>query len=1449
MFSSWLILQRPVVQTYLTQKIAGYLSEKYHTTISIKGVSVAFFNKIVLEDVLVEDQKKDSMLFVKELYASVDSFSIKKNFISIDKLKLDQAHLFISVDSAGNANYQFLADAFKSNTPDTIQSSSDFNLKLNHFEFGYARIHYAYVDSIGSHTINLDKISLGVSDLKVQDDKTAFLVDEFQFNDQKDFELQEFTGNFEVTNDSVNVRKLHIKTSNSEIAEAELKVDKSKIGREMNMSKLKVNLDLKKSFISLKDIGIAVPQLKGMDENIQVSGQLSGTLADLKGKNIEFSLGKNTRLTFDIYLNGLPDLANTYLHIDLKQSFADLGELAQVKLPDNFPLKQIYIPEVLVQAGLIEYDGNFTGFLSDFVAYGTLRSKWGVLSTDLSFVPGKGDELKIDGRLKTVNFKLGELAQSRLLDQITFNGNISGLLDKVTNDFNASVSGKIDSVDVNDYQYRDIQLNGNIQKNRFNGSLLANDPNLKFRFDGEFNLNKPLPDFNFKMNVEKANLKALNLIHNFKKSDVSFDLDANFTGSNIDNLAGTIHFKNGNYLNENGLLDFSNFDLKTFNENEPVLQVRSDFLDADIRGHYQLHNLYSSIQQVISHFLPSAGLSVTSQKMLNNFDFKLQLKDINRLTQVFMPELRMKPAEIIGSINSDKNTLVLNGVFPEIQYKNSIFQKYTLNVDGGSKLNVRNKVEEISIGEQFKIYNFSIISEAADDVMDSKLAWNNYGSVTYSGSMNTSTRFFKQKNYPHVEVTINPTRLFLADSLWQINSSIVSIDSSVVKINNLKLSNKRQSITIDGVIDQIEDHKLNFSFDKMDLNSLNRIIAGDLELKGELNGTLSLIDIYQQPVFLTDLKIENLGMLGENFGEAMVQSRWDREMEELNAELIVKSGQKEALRAYGIYNPEKDSLSVYTNFNKFSILILQPLMGSSFANFHGDATGKVWIHGKPDHIMHDGALYAADAGLMISDLQVNYNLNDSVRFEGDKIVFPDMLVRDDYGNSGVFSGFIQHHTFSKMIYDLTVKSKKIMVFNTTSTDNEQFYGKLFGSGTVSITGHGVTILIEGTARTEKGTDMNIWLDYESEAEEYDFLTFISHETQVKSKVQPYYYDDSDLQMRFNIEVTPEAKAQLIYNSKIGDVIRAQGSGNMQLSIDNDNNIQLFGDYTVEQGDYLFTLQNVINKRFEIQQNGTIEWNGDPYDATLNLNAVYRLKASLSDLFASDVNTDYSQRIPVLCKIALTKSVSNPDIKLDIELPTTEDRIRDEVRQYISSDEDMNKQILSLLVLGKFYTPEYLRGSYTGGSNNLVGSTASELFSNQLSNWLSKISNDFNIGFNYRPGNQLTNDEVELALSTQLFNDRVSINGNIGNNTSQRTNPNNNGLVGDADVNVKLTRNGKLQLKAYNHANNNLIYETSPYTQGVGFTYREDFDNFDELWRKVKSIFKRKTLRTDGLKVK
>ncbi|HNZ71932.1 MAG TPA: translocation/assembly module TamB domain-containing protein, partial [Prolixibacteraceae bacterium] len=310
-------------------------------------------------------------------------------------------------------------------------------------------------------------------------------------------------------------------------------------------------------------------------------------------------------------------------------------------------------------------------------------------------------------------------------------------------------------------------------------------------------------------------------------------------------------------------------------------------------------------------------------------------------------------------------------------------------------------------------------------------------------------------------------------------------------------------------------------------------------------------------------------------------------------------------------------------------------------------------------------------------------------------------------------------------------------------------------------------------------------------------------------------------------------------------------------VDKDFNIKLYGDYVIEKGDYLFTLENIINKRFTINQGGTIKWTGEPYDADINLTAVYKVKTSLYDLFPeSSTDMDLVRRMPVDCVISLSESLMQPKINFKIELPTAEQSIQDQVKQIIVTEEDVNKQMLSLLMLGRFYTPEIYAGKTTtvAGSEivtNTASTTASELLSNQLSNWLSQISDQVDIGVNYRPGvtdgvKEISNDQIELALSTQVFNDRVTIDGNIGNNSNPSAN-NSGEFIGEFDIKVKLTNDGRLQLKVYNHSNDGILNEEEPYTQGIGLSYREEFNTLKDLFRKYRNAILKKKKKKTGPK--
>ncbi len=1435
---AYLAFQTSVVQTFLVRQIANNLSERLNTRITLKSVDIRFFNEVILNEFLVEDQQQDTLFYVGRMVASIEDLSVKRKMINLSAIDMTQTKIFVSLTEANLPNYRFIFDALRSN-----KKRNNWDIICQNFLFSDTRLGYSYYKTEKPKTIDLYDIHLDVSDFILHHDSLSFNINNMSLDDRKAFHLSSLSTQLVSSNHVVKLQNLRVSTPHSAIVNADVTIDQTEMKAGKDFSFLKLDVDLKETVLDFVDVGQLVPSLRGMDLKIDLSGRVYGTIADLKAKDLQMNIGQNTRLVCDFYSNGLPNLDQTYISLDLKNSTADFNDLSQIKLPHSSEADYLVFSPLLHDAGIIHYEGNFTGFLSDFVAYGTVRSNFGQIKTDLSFVPLTGNRLKVNGSLKTVNFELGEFTQMEKFEQVTFNGKVNGSFHKIKRAFDVAVEGVVDSLVFNDYKFKNLALDGTIQDKKFEGNLSIQDPNLEAGFVGKLDFNAPVPEFNFELMLESANLKALNIDHNYEKSTLSMVLNANFKGNSIDNLDGNIWVAEGQYLNEHDTLPLNSLSISTYYDDVAHLRVHSDFADAHIAGNYSFLTLFGSFKNLIHRYLPSSGIEFNEKMTMNQFNFEVMVKDMESLTKTLLPELYLGPAEIIGRFDDRKLTLDLTADIPRMEYRDLVFNGYSLSVHTNDKIELKNRLEELQLNESQSIYNLSILADAADDRLNSKLVWNNFHEETYSGELEAQIDFLKNGyDRTHIEMEVLPSRIYVSDTLWTVHPSQITIDSTRIAVNNFQISNRNQRFSLDGVVSSDESDRLILSVNELNLGHLNSLINRNIEVEGTLNGSASVFDVYERALFLSDLRINNLSFREHEIGELSIVSKWDRQSEEIQSELQIDSKNHQAFYAYGTYTPANDSIDFFASLNDLSLAILQPVLQNSFQNVRGRGTGDVWIHGNSEKILLDGDVLGLDAGLALKALQVDYYFSDTISFRSDSIVFDQIQITDYQGNKGVFDGSIRHDNFGNMDYDLTLRTSRLMAMNTTFRDNERFYGKAYAKGILEISGHGRDITLTSEATSLSGTSINISLDYEAEAKEYDFIQFLSSETQdAESTEQKVRTEKSNVKMNFDFNITPDALVQLIYNSQVGDMIRSRGTGNLQVRIDPDFNLTMFGEYRVDQGDYLFTLQNVINKKFEIASGGTIRWSGEPYDAIIDLEAIYRLKASmteLKDLFdESGEKVDYTQRIPVTCGISLTENLNNPSIAFDINFPTADDRIKDMVLQFISTEEEMNRQILSLLVLGRFYTPEYLRGSYQASNSNVVGSTASELFSNQLSNWLSQISNDFDIGVNYRPGNQMSDDEIELALSTQIFNDRVTLNGNIGNNsTTNAARSNNNNIVGDFDLNVKLTNNGKLQLKAYNRSNNNLIYETSPYTQGIGISYRENYDNFTELWHKMIRLF-------------
>lgn len=1440
--ASYILIQKPGVQTWIISKITEQLSRKSNAKISIGKVDIIFFKNIILEDVLIANPNNDTILYSQWMSAKIDSLNIKSRRISLSELGIEENIAHVVRDSSGNFNFTFILDSLR--TENSNIGNKFWKINCNKFNLGNTLFKfedeiYAIKNELFVHQFNTN-----VSKFANYEDSLHLNIDDISLKIGKSLAIESSVSEFIATKNKIIINDLNLQSQKSVINNLNFTIDFEKTDSVENKPP-EFNLELQPSTIDFSEIAQFLPELKGMNETVHFSGRIYGNINDLKGKNVILQTGLSTHTNLDFYINGLNSPETMYLFLDLKTFETTFNDISAFNLPTSIKMERIEFPESFYDAGLFQYTGNFSGFISDFVTFGTLKSSLGTISTDLSVVPQKNKNFRYSGKVSTTDFAVGDFLNVDNLGNISFNAEVNGNYDINSDAIEGLFKGDISKLEAQGYEYRNIKLDGLYTEKMFDGMVSMNDSNLQFTFLGDLNLSGELPQFDFNLQVDKILLAKLNLIENFPNSELGFTMRAKFEGDKIDNLKGAILVDDGYYKNRFG--DFSLKGMQLISvpgETSSELIFNSEYFDVEINGRYHFQDIEFAFQKNIDQFLPAFNFKVNENMEPNIFNFKINAKNLNPIAEVFLPDLHFEESFFLyGKMNSEKVDLSLEGSIPGFQYKKLWFR----NIFIGNKIVDNHYSSKFNFAEIIhengkSIYDIAIDSEIANNVLNNEIIWRGEKGSTKYSLFKTQTLFTQNTNsiYPTVNVNILPSEILINKSIWAFESFNAIIDSSTFTIKGLNLSNNNQQLSINGKVSKDSTDVLSVDVNNLDLNNVIGRIPEEKMINGLLNGTINISNLYKTPVIIADADIEGFTFKDQKVGTIVLSSFWNPVNSSVNTWLEVVNNGHKSLKANGYYIPQNGTINYTATADSLPLNLLETVIKSEFSDFSGMASGEVKLSGTPSKILLNGAVKAKNGGIKIDYTQVNYFLDDSVYFKNDTILFDNITIRDTENNTGKFNGTLVHRNFSNIKYDLKATSPNILVLKTTYGDNQIFYGNAYANCQLDIYGQGKSLYLNGIATTRPGTAVNINMEYESELEQYDFLEFINN---TDSEEETFTFGNSntgaDINLGFTIEATPDAKVQLIYNSQIGDVIRAEGEGILLFNMNKDGDISLSGNYTVLNGDYLFTLQNVINKRFTIAPGGSIVWAGDPFNATIDLQAIYSLKASLSNLLVNNEfgNDNLYMRIPVECIIHLTEELTNPNIEFIIDFPDENEGVKNRLSQFFNTDEEKNKQILSLIVLGKFYTPEYMRGQYEAQNPNMIGTTASELFSNQLSNWLSQISNNWDFGFNYRPGNSITDDELELALSTQILNDRVILNGNIGNNVNPESNSSSQ-IVGDFDIRVKLVPSGKIQFKAYNHSNNNLIYETAPYTQGIGLSFKEEYNTFGELMQKIGSIFKK-----------
>ncbi|MFO0479668.1 MAG: translocation/assembly module TamB domain-containing protein [Bacteroidota bacterium] len=1457
--SFYFMLQSPSFQTWAAQKATTYFSKKLGTKITIQKLKVSFIKNIVLQDVYIEDKHHDTLLYGNKIQLDIRDFDYSSRKLSINELKLDGIKIkILQYKKEKDLNFQFLIDYFSPS--DTIKSDSIADWKIKYGALTLTNIDFTYkiigdtskiYNTINYKNIHLTNVNGSFSDIDFKNDTIFSQINNLTANEQCGLSLKNLTTQLSISSNHLHCDKLYLKTSNSLVkGNLSFKYDDwSDYSNFINKVYIKCNLK-DSTNLNMKDVTYFAKEISGFTEFFFVKGQIEGFVNDFHGSYLDLNYGKNTNFKGDISIRGLPDIKQSFIHIDAENISTSKYDIDHFPIPPFDKPTFLKLPKEVAKLGIVKYKGKFDGFINNFFSYGTFKTDVGDLKTNIQLRDNSKTKLiEYTGSLSSSNFNLFKLISvPNFSGPIVFTSKIKGK-GLTLKDIDVLLDADVQSLTYNLYQYQKIKVNGAFKNKIFNGKLICKDVNADFDFIGSVDFNQRIPKMDFISTINNFDLLQTHFSSSKLDGKISSQILINLYGDNIDNLSGQINFDHTIYTNatKDYKLNTFNLDLDQVSDLKNI-KLNSNIFNFQLDGKYKLSTLPNAFSQYLNNYFPT--FFKTSNKSVYNdkVNLKLKIKDFILIKELFLKDLMISPNSMVEvSFDAGINYLYLKTTNDLVNYAGVKFYKNNFIINSLTDgINFNYSASTISANDSLFIKNTSIELVANDKKSNFNLSWNNSTKPLNSGIFNGNIFFDNSK----AEVIFDKIKITASDSVWQIaKQSSISIDTTfAISIRPIIIYNNNQLITIEGKLSKKSTDKFYLSIENFKPSQFNPILAkSKISLDGSITGNVSIYGAFDKSILTSNINFFDLKFNQKLVGSGEITSEYNPEKEYVSISgysSFAKDLDGNLLKNIdftGVYYNKKkeDNLDIKFKAEPFDLAFLQPYLKDILTVKVGYLNGTGQITGTLQKPLINAKLKIMKCVILVDYLNVQYTLSGDVNVKPNQLNFDNLEIRDKTGNSGSVDGNIFHNNFNNMRIDFDVNTKKMMLLNTTSANNSSYYGTAYASGNVGIYGFMDDVKVEVNMKTNGGTRIYIPLSASTEVANNEFIQFVTKDT-VK-KIVPV--SKSNLSLAFNLQATSDAEVQLIFDEKSGDVIKAKGDGYLNFTINSKGKFDMFGDYVLSTGDYLFTLENFITKKFEIEKGSSIKWNGNIYKADIDIVANYSQRASVKPLFPNDSSSNYNKRFPVYCKLFMKDKLTSPDISFGIDLPTIDENTRSLIKNLLIDPSELNRQVFSLLLLRSFVTPISVAGGSGVNAGNAAAATGSEMLSNKLSSWLNGVTKNIDVGVNYRPGNSLSNDQLDLALSKQLFNNRLVIDGNIGvtNNNLNNKTANNSNLIGDVTLEYKLTESGKYRLKGFNRSNDNtqVLNSGGPFTQGVGVFYREEFENFRELYRRYLAKLKKK----------
>ncbi|MCW3126572.1 MAG: hypothetical protein JWO03_2230 [Bacteroidetes bacterium] len=1435
-------------------------------------------------DFRLEDQKKHS--FVKVVIPTCDidinQFALQKKLIDIKSIDINGVHASI------------IAGVRDTTKPKPIEKISflppGWEIKwaqaaITHSSFEFDNMNKASEKKgVDFNHIWLTDISFKTRKGSVIHDSIGVDVNGLTAVEKSGFKIKTLTALVKVTDKEMSLRKLTLETGNSSINNY-LGVTYNDL-EDFNDFTEKVTLgaDFDRAYLSLRDINYFAKNLDAVAHNtIYISGKITGRINNLQGKNIVLTVGNGTILKGNFYTSGLPNFNETSLNMRISQFTTSAAEIRRI-----YP-STLYPPNFNT-LGNISFTGNFDGFLNDFVTQGKLYTDIGSASSDINFkYNSKTAKSAYSGDLALNNFDLGKwFNRSDVLGKISLKTSLVGSGIKLET-VDVKLNGDVSSLTVKGYEYQDLKVNGNIKGKFFSGDLIAKDKYLDMNFRGLVDLTEALPRYNFTASIRNAQLRELNLSKD--TLNIRGTVTANFIGKKPDDMIGVVIAQDIFVLHKSDSALVHNITLTStiLPDKSKHITLLSDNAEGEMQGKFTFSGMPKAITRYLNYTF-TKNYEDTVYVYPQQFTFNMRFYDSSSITRTIDPRFRMiRNSVISGEFNTANHVLNLKGSIPEIVYDKYGVKKFDVNITShDGQVDLRTSAD-----------NFYMSDSLVLDTMVAKL-------TTEKDEFRFDLLTSDPKNYNKADMTsyikpvkggaeirMDPSAIWLGGNKWSfLPDNLVTVRGKQIttNANGLVFASGKQNIKVDAYLKNDTSTSINLALTETSLSDFLNIFSRKVkDITATINGTVHIEDIFSKPAIVANVEARDFTMKDINIGTIRVNSNMDESLKRVNVTASV-AGDKNDIAIKGFYDVNQQSLNLNTDINSLNLSFLNhPFFVKYVKEVKGTARANLTLEGPIKALVAKGTLHINEANVKVSYINTAYTIrNEDIELGDGYFDVGTLEVMDRFNNKAYGTGRIYHDHFKKFTLDLHVTTNLAEFLNTTVKDQPVFYGRIMAKGKIDFTGTIPMVNINAyDCTTQKGTYVNIPINNSYETNKYNFYRFV---TPGKDTVRTRRHEarpTTGVNFSVSVDVTPDATVDVILDPSSGDILSSRGRGYMSISIIRGGDFNIRGNYEIEQGSYLFTLQNVINKRFELEPGGSIYFNGDVYNAQLYADAIYKVRTSTYDLIADllgvystngSTTTSSSEteavlrsknRIEVDLLLKLKGVLSAPEISFDIRPQDPDPLIRtyvDNKMQLIrSSDAELNKQVFGLLVMNRFLpTNSAAAGDATSGKSigGSVANTVSEFLTSQLSMYVGSFFDnlnvkdlDFNLNFQqydqwYGPAtttadNLNTRRELQIALTKRFFNNRLSINvgGNldfgdnksVAGNTQTTTNNPNAYVTGDFQIEYTLDKKGSWRAKTYNRNDYDNFNQRNRNKTGIGLSYRQDFDRWIDLFRRKKKL--------------